>query len=175
MKKVKTLSTIALIVLLPYLILYPYEVLSFQARMAFLEPGLWESHRWASPGTEIAGITKAVYFSIWVIPAIFGLGAILAALSIAWLFRSGIIFDDKVAKRILQLGQCTALSPLLVMAAGSVSPMIVSWHNPNGPMDLRLWYSAPNLSLLLCGLAFLLMGAVLREGIIMARENEAFV
>jgi hypothetical protein len=175
MRKIRTLSTIALVVLAPYLIFYPYEALDYQARMAFLEPGLWEAHRWVMPETKVAPSTKAVYFLIWLVPTAFGLGAILTALSIAQLFRTGIIFDDIVAKRILQLGRCTVASPFTAMLAGSVTPVLISWHNSDGPMALRFWYSAPNLSLVLCGLAFILMGAVLREGIIMARENEAFV
>jgi hypothetical protein len=175
MHKLKSLTTIAMIVLTPYLIFYPYEALEFQARMVLLEPGLWESHRWVTEGTQITWGIKAVYLVIWIIPTAFGVGAILAAFSIARLFRAGTIFDDIVARRILLLGQCTTISPLLAMGAGSITPMVISWHNPDGAMALRFWYSAPNLSLVLCGLAFILMGAVLREGMTIARENEAFI
>ena len=175
MDKVRSLSLVALIVLVPYIFAYPYFALDFQFRMAFLDSGLWAGHRWVEPGTQIATITKVVYFFIWCVPTALGVGALLTAIMIAICFRSGLIFDEKVALLIMRLGWFTAGSAAFTIAAGCVTPMIISWHNANEVLGLRFWVSVPNAGLVLCGLAFLLMGAVLREGIALAKENEAFV
>lgn len=175
MKKIRTLSLIAMVILAPYLIAYPYFALEFQLQMVFLNPGLWETHRWVSEGAVIATTTRAVYFLMWLVPTILGVGAILTALSIARLFYAGTIFADRVALKVMRLGQYTASSAFLTILAGCATPKVISWHNVDGPLDFRLWISVPNAGLVLCGLAFLLMGAVLREGIALAKENEAFV
>lgn len=101
--------------------------------------------------------------------------ALFWALRLIWYFRQGKVFDERVARAIMWLGRCTAASSTIHILAACVSPKIVSWHNPSGPLPLRLWLGTEHVSLVLCGLAFMLMGYVLREAIKVARENESFV
>jgi hypothetical protein len=143
--------------------------------MSFLDPQRWLNSSWVEYGAEIAPLTRAVYFSVWFPALLAGIFALLAAGRVAWLFRSGAVFDDRVARGIMWLGLFTIASSAIHIFAACVSPMIVSWHNPSGPLPMRWWYSSSHLSLIFCGLAFLLMGAVMREAIKMARENEEFI
>ncbi len=175
MQKIKSMATIAFVVLLPYLVYYPYEALNWQLNMAFLDPSEWQEHRWAHSDVEIAAMTRAVFFAIWCSAVIWGTAGLLWACRVIWLFWRGAVFDLRVAKAILWLGRCIVAGNVTHIAAACVSPMIVSWHNPEGPLPLRFWYSSTHLGLILCGLAFVLMGAVMREAIRIARENEEFV
>ena len=175
MDKIRRMANIALLIIFPFLFYYPYKVLSWQLDMAFLKPEQWLSSGWVEAGAVISPLTRVVYFSIWVSALIAGMCALFCALRIIWFFREGIVFEDRVARAIGWLGRCTVASSSIHIFAACLSPMIVSWHNPSGPLPLRLWLSTSHLSLMLCGLAFMLMGYVLREGIKVARENESFV
>lgn len=175
MTKIRNMSTLALILILLFLIYYPYKALEWQLNMAFLYPDLWLNDGWAEYGAVIAPFTRVVFFWVWFPTLLAGVLALLAAGRIAWLFRLGVIFDDRIASAIMWLGRFTVASSGIHILAACVSPMIVSWHNPSGSLPLRFWYSSPHLSLIFCGLAFLLMGAVMREAIKVALDNEGFV
>jgi len=175
LNKIKTMSTAALIVLVPFLIYYPWNALDWQLRMAFLEPDRWLNSGWSDADAVIAPLTRVAYFAMWSPAVVAGVIGCLAGLRVAWLFRQGIIFDTRVAQSFLWLGRATAASSIIHIAAACLSPMVVSWHNADGPLPLRFWYSSPHLSLILCGLAFILMGAVMREAIAISDENRTFV
>lgn len=53
--------------------------------------------------------------------------------------------------------------------------MIRSWHNTEGALPLRFWYTTELGGLILCGLAFLMVAAIMRESIRISRENEGFI
>lgn len=175
MKKIRILATIAICVIVPYLVYYPYKAFSWQLNMAFWEPESWFRSGWAEPGVVISPVTRWVYFAMWA-PAVFaGIAALLTALRIAAGFRRGQVFETRVANRILWLGRFSVASSGIHILAACFSPMVVSWHNAAGPMPIRLWLSTAHLSLILCGLAFMLFGAVMREAIEIAEDNRKYV
>ena len=175
MNRIKSMSAIAFCVLLPYLVYYPYEALNWQLQLAFLDPDRWQHHQWAHSDVQIAVLTRVAFFAVWFPAVVWGVAALLWAGRVIWLFWRGIVFDQRVAKGILWLGRCLVGSNVTHILAACLSPMIISWHNPEGPMPLRFWYSSTHLGLILCGLGFVLFGAVMREAIRIARENEEFV
>jgi putative flippase GtrA len=175
MTKIRYMSTFALILILPFLIYYPYEAFGWQLDMAFLDPQRWLNSGWVEQGAEVALLTRVVYFLVWSPAVIAGILALLAAARVAWLFRRGTVFDDRVAGGIMWVGRFTMASSGIHILAACLSPMIVSWHNPSGPLPLRFWFSSAHCSLIFCGMAFLLLGAVMREAIKVAHENEEFV
>lgn len=175
MQKIRTMSTVALCVIVPFLLYYPWRALDWQVRMAFLEPERWLRSGWADSDAVIAPFTRVVYFAVWSPAVLAGVIGLLAGIRIAVLFRQGIVFDNRVAKAILWLGRATVASSTIHIFAACVSPMIVSWHNAAGALPVRFWYSSPHLSLVLCGLAFMLMGAVMREAIAIEEDNRKYV
>lgn len=175
MEKIRSLALVAILVILPFLIYYPYKAFSWQLKMAFFEPERWFRSGWADADAVISPLTRLVYFAMWSPAVIAGIAALLFGLRIAVLFRRGVIFDPRVATAILRMGWCTVVSNLIHISAACSSPMVVSWHNAAGPLPLRLWLSTPHVSLILCGLAFVLMGAVLREAIRIDQDNRMYV
>ena len=176
MKRIRLMSTVAMVIMLPMLIYYPYEGLSWNLELSFLDWGKWtRNDAWVSRDAEIPLSTRIVFFTVWLIPVLLGWCAYLIGFSLLILLRRGVIFDTRVAGRLTWMGTMIFLSSTLSLAAGAVSPMIRSWHNPDGPLPLRFWYSSGNLGLVFSGLAFLFLGLVLREAIRISRENEAFV
>ena len=176
MKRIRNLSTVAMIVMLPMLIYYPYEALSWNLELSFLDLGKWtRNDSWVHPDAQIAMGTRVVFFSIWAIPVLLGVLGYLSGFSALLLLRRGIVFDQRVARGLTRMGIFVFLSSALSLVAGAVSPMIRSWHNPDGPLPLRFWYDSGNFGLAFCGLAFLFLGLVMQEAIRIARENEEFV
>ncbi|MEO0389785.1 MAG: hypothetical protein AAF218_02470, partial [Pseudomonadota bacterium] len=174
MPRIQQMSVIALIFLLPYCVAYPWVSLDWPLKMAFLDPDIWPNHRWVAPDAPDILVTRVVYFAAWLPCAIAGQAALIIAALIAHDFYRGRVFDSRVAQRIYWVGACTAASAGFAIAAGCVSPMIVSWHNPDGPLPLRLWYTVNHIGLIFCGLAFMVLGAVLREAIRIEIENREF-
>lgn len=176
MPRTKFLSTIALIVMLPLMLYYPYHGLAWNLEISFLDMGKWtRNSTWVHPDADIAMSTRIVFFTFWLLPTVFGLLGYITGFRALLLFRQGAVFDPRVADRLYWLGIFVATSSALALLAGAVSPMIRSWHNPDGPLPLRFWYSSGNIGLVFCGLAFVFLGLVLHEAIKLARENEAFV
>ncbi|MGC1506631.1 MAG: DUF2975 domain-containing protein [Sulfitobacter sp.] len=176
MKRIRNMSTVAMVCLLPMLIYYPYEAISWQLELSFLDPGKWtRNSSWVHPYAEIAMGTRLVFFVVWFVPTLFGVAAYATGFSMLWLLHRGVVFDARIAQRLRWMGLFIAASASLALAAGAVSPMIRSWHNPDGPLPLRFWYDSGNLGMVFCGLAFFFLGLVMREAIRIARENEAFV
>lgn len=175
MQRIRTLALVAVAVICPFLIYYPYKAFSWQLNMAFLEPERWLRSGWADADAVIAPLTRVIYFAMWSPATLAGIAALLFGLRTAILFRRGVIFDPRVAAAIMRLGWCTAASSTIHIIAACFSPMVVSWHNASGPMSVRLWLSTSHVSLILCGLAFVLMGAVLREAIKLDEDNRMYV
>ncbi len=176
MNPIKRLSTIAMICLLPMLIYYPYEAIGWQLELSFLDWGKWtRNDNWVYPYAEIALSTRIVFFLVWFIPTLFGFAAYSTGFSMLWLLHGGVVFDPRIATRLRWMGLLITASAGLSLVAGAVSPMIRSWHNPDGPLPLRFWYDSGNIGMVFCGLGFFFLGLVMREAIRMARENEEFV
>jgi hypothetical protein len=176
MNKIKFLSVVGLICILPMLVYYPYEAISWQLEISFLDWDRWSrGSAWVDEGAQIPLSTRIVFFVIWFVPTVFGWLAYVAGASLLWLLRAGVVFDHRIAQRLVWMGVLSASSASGSMLAGAVSPMVRSWHNAAGPLPLRFWYSSGNIGLAFSGLAFLFLGLVLHEAIKIARENEEFV
>lgn len=171
MERIKLVATLLLIPVAIYGIVYPYEAMLWNWSNSFHDP--WQDG-WRDPSAVISPATRAVFFFVWFLPLLAGVVAVFFALRLLWLMRQGVLFDGRVAKGIMGLGISITLSNALHLAAAAVSPMIKSWHNPEGPLPLRFWYSSSHIALLLYGLAFVLMGWVMYEAIKLKRDNEAF-
>jgi len=176
MNKIRRLSTVALVCILPMLIYYPYEALSWNLDLSFLDWGRWtRNDRWVDPSAEIALSTRIVFFCVWLVPTVLGWLAYATGASMLWLLRGGTVFDFRIANRLVWVGLLIFGSATTSLVAGAVSPMIRSWHNAGGHLPLRFWYDSGNIGLAFSGLAFFFLGLVMREAIRIARENEEFV
>lgn len=176
MERIRTLSTIALIVMLPIMLYYPYESLSWNLELSFLDPDRWtRNDTWVDPDAQIAMSTRTVFFILWLLPTVAGTLSYIMAFSMLLLLRRGVIFDMRIAKRLTWMGLFTSFSGFWSIFAGSISPVIRSWHNADGPLPYRYWLDTANLGFGFCGLAFLFLGLVMYEAIKIARENEEFV
>ncbi|KIN64570.1 DUF2975 domain containing protein [Sulfitobacter noctilucicola] len=176
MHRIRNLSTLAMIILVPMLVYYPYEALSWNLELSFLDWGKWtRNDNWVHPDAEIALPTRIVFFTVWLIPTVLGWLAYATGFSILWLLRNGTVFDVRIATRLKWMGGLIFGSSTAALVAGAVSPMVRSWHNPDGPLPLRFWYESTNIGMTFCGLGFLFLGIVMHEAIRIARENEEFV
>ena len=176
MKRIRTLSLIAMVVMLPILIYYPYEGLAWNLELSFLDMGKWKRNsNWVHPEAQIAMTTRIVFFTLWALPYVVGWFRYASGFWALMLLRQGIVFDDRIANRLTWMGILGFISAVSALFAGAASPMVRSWHNPDGPLPLRFWYDSGNIGLGFSALAFLFLGLVMREAIKIARENEEFV
>lgn len=168
----------ALGLLLPYsavLFSYPYLSLDWLLRVCFWEPATWHEDIWVHPEAVISLTTRWFFFGVWLPVVLFGLWCLFSGGRLLWLLQKGVVFDARVAQLLMSLGSGLIANALCTMLAGSLSPMIRSWHNPEGALPLRFWYTTELGGLILCGLAFLMVAAIMRESIRISRENEGFI
>ncbi|UWR23600.1 hypothetical protein [Sulfitobacter sp. S190] len=176
MRRIRFLSHLAMLLVLPMLVIYPYHELAWLYDLVWRDPQAWTRNDiWVDPQADIAFGTRVVFTAVWSLPVMLGIAAYLTALGILWLLRAGVVFDPKIAHRIVWMGAFTVASSLCALLAGALSPMIRSWHNAEGPLGLRFWYDGGNIGLAFSGICFVFFGVVMREAIRIARENEAFV
>lgn len=176
MLRINVLATVGMIAMIPMLVYYPYHALAWNLELSFLDPDRWtRNSAWVHPDAVIATSTRTVFFLLWAIPTLFGWLAYLTGFTMLWRLRRGLVFDEAIARSLTWMGGLIFLSSAGALFAGAVSPMVRSWHNPEGPLPLRFWYDSGNLGMIFCGLAFLFLGIVVHEAIRIARENEAFV
>ncbi|QUJ75128.1 DUF2975 domain-containing protein [Sulfitobacter albidus] len=176
MGAIKRMSLVGMVVLVPMLIYYPIREFGWLLELSFLDPFAWtRDDAWVDPTAQIAMGTRIAFFVVWMLPILIGWLAYLAAFSVLTLLWRGIVFDERIARRLQWMGWGTIASAVLMLVAGSLSPMIRSWHNADGPLPLRLWMDVDKLALGFSGLAFLFFGLVMQHAIRIARENEEFV
>lgn len=176
MHRIRRLATIAMIVMLPMMLYYPYHALSWNLEVSFLDPGKWtRNDRWVDRDAQIAMTTRIVFFTMWAVPVVLGFLGYVAGFWALILLRQGIVFDTRISRRLSVMGIMIFSSSTLALLAGALSPMVRSWHNADGPLLLRFWYSSGDVGLAFCGLAFLFLGLVMREAIRIARENEELI
>jgi|TARA_B110000908_G_scaffold137892_1_gene163758 hypothetical protein len=176
MRRIRKLSTIAIIVMLPMMFYYPYHALSWSLELSFLDMGKWtRNDRWVDRDAQIAMTTRIVFFTMWAVPVVLGFVGYVAGFWALLFLRKGIVFDVRISRRLTIMGLMIFSSSTLALLAGALSPMVRSWHNADGPLPLRFWYNSGNIGLAFCGLAFLFLGLVMREAIRIARENEEFI
>lgn len=175
MEKIKRLCTIALIFVIPAMSYAVYSGVSWALNAAVLQPQRWLNDGWVHPHAVIAPATRGVFLVLWLLPPLLGLLSYVSAVRVLLLARLGVLFDLRTAAAIFWTGFWLALSAGAKILAASLSPMIKSWHNPEGPLALRFWYRSEDCALVFCGLGFILLGMILRQAITLARENEAFV
>lgn len=175
MQRIRFLCNIAILALIPMALYYGYDSLSWALNEALLKPERWLTDGWVNPEAKIAPLTRWIFLIFWIVPTVFGLLSIYFAMRLALLVRCGVLFDLRVARWVVLVGVNVAASGAAKIIAACVSPMIKSWHNPDGRLPFRFWFGSEEFGLIFCGLGFVLMGLVLREAIRLARENEAFV
>jgi hypothetical protein len=142
---------------------------------ALLSPDRWQNDDWAHPDAQIALITRLVYLAVWLTPIAFGLLAVGTATSMMGLVQRGVLFDTRIANRFRLIGFATAASGAADLVANFLNPMIISWHNPDGPLPPTFYFNSESAGLILCGGGFYLVGWIMGEAIAIARDNEGFV
>ena len=141
MERIRSLSSLAMIIMLPMMIYYPYEALSWNLQLSFLDWGRWaRDNSWVHPFAEIPLSTRILFFTIWAIPVLLGVIGYLAGFAALILLRRGVVFDQQIAWRITLMGSMIFSSSALALLAGAVSPMtrwrpLAACANPNAVFD----------------------------------------
>ena len=91
------------------------------------------------------------------------------------LVQRGVLFDTRIANRFRLIGFATAASGAADLVANFFNPMIISWHNPDGPLHPTFFFNSESAGLILCGGGFYLVGWIMGEAIAIARDNEGFI
>ncbi len=171
--RIQKYSIVLMALIACYTIYYPYSSLSWLVDFSFLQPERMEKNNWT--GGLVDTQIRVTYFLMWLVPVLAGIYACLAGMFVADLCRKGLYFSEKVAKGIIHLGISIMVSLLSDTLATSFTPKVLSWLNPVEKAGLRFRFDYADTGLILCGFAFCIMGLVMREAVLIAKENDGFV
>ena len=175
MQRIQRMATALLPVMGVFCLFYVFVTAQNTLDFAILSPERWYESRFAHPAAQIAQQTRIVYAVIWLLPVAAGLAAVFMAMHVLNLVRQGVLFDERIARGFRFAGIGTALSGGLDHLAHFLSPLIISWHNPDGGLPARFYFNSDSGGLILCGAMFWLVGWIMREAIRIARDNEGFI
>jgi len=136
------------------------------------EPTLWSA---VSAGVEATETQRAAFVALASLPILCGVITIYWAFQKIWCFWRGIVFHLCVAHATLRTGQFLAASGFLKLLLPALAPLLIFGRQPNGLPGPQEVFSNAHFALMLAGLGFVMMGAVMREAIALARENEGFI
>jgi NADH:ubiquinone oxidoreductase subunit 5 (subunit L)/multisubunit Na+/H+ antiporter MnhA subunit len=175
---VQKTATLLLPVLVLFAVLYVVHVAGDTIRFAFLDPDRWHQSEPVHPDAPAPWTLRMVYTFVSLLPVAFGLFAIHAALRMVVLIRGGVLFDDRISRRLRQVGIGTGGSGGADFAANLVSPTILSWANPAKPAgpDRVTWYfDSEPAGLIVCGFGFCMIGWIVSEARKLSDDNEGFI
>ncbi len=175
MKKIQGTAAFLIPVLLVFALLYVVFTAGSTLSFALLDSDKWFESPWVDPSAPAPVWQRSVYAVVWLLPVIFGLFAVYAALRAVILIRAGILFDNRVSLRLRQAGLGTSGSGLTDFLATLMSPPLLSWTNPDGPAPIRWYFDSEPAGLIVCGGGFYLIGWIMAEAQRLADENEGFV
>jgi hypothetical protein len=175
MQKVQRTATLLLPVLVLFAGLYVVHVAGDTIRFAFLDPDLWHQSELVHPDAPAPWTLRMVYTLVWLLPVAFGLFGIHAALRMVMLIRGGVLFDDRISRRLRQVGIGTGGSGGADFAANLVSPTILSWANPAGPDRVTWYFDSEPAGLVVCGFGFYMIGWIVSEARKLSDDNEGFI
>lgn len=175
MQKIQRTATAMIPILLVFAALYVVFTAGEDVKFAFLDRDLWYNSRWVDPASPAPNWQRAVYLAIWLFPVALGLFAVYCALRLVLLIRQGILFDARVSRLLRLAGLGTSGSGLADMIANLITPQVMSWTNPDGPVPFHWFFDSEAAGLIVCGGGFYLIGWILTEARRLADENEGFV
>jgi len=101
--------------------------------------------------------------------------ALGCALCLLNLFRQGVVFDLRAVRFIVWLGVALVGVCIVDTFVPMLEyPLFTRW-NADGFQTVGYIYDAGDITIGLAGMGFVLFGWIMREAILIARENEAFV
>ena len=135
----------------------------------------WSKWPFVDDGIEITSMMRAaaltMYIPIFLI-AFFSIGTAMMTLNF---FRQGRFFDTQAARYLILTG-CSLIAIGIADTLMAMFELVfyTQW-NAEGPVAPRYVYDAGDITIALAGIGFLLFGGIMREAVLLARENEAYV
>jgi hypothetical protein len=175
MDRIKRTAAILQPMLVIFAVLYIWLSAGGTLDYALLSPQLWMDSYWVHPDAQIATTTRVVYLIMWLLPVVFGLLATAVAIALLRLVQRGVLFDTRIAARFRLVGFSVAASGATDLWAEFWTPVVMSWHNPDGLMPPSSYFDSVAAGNFLLGGGFYLVGWIMAEAITVARDNEGFI
>lgn len=175
MQRIQRTATAMVPLLWVFAVLYVYFTAGGDLRWAFLDRELWYQSYWVHPEAPSPNGQRALYLAIWMLPIAFGLFAVACALRLLRRIQQGTLFDADISRWLRLLGIGTSGSGVADFVGNLVTPQVMSWNNPDGPVPFQWYFDSEPAGLIVCGGGFYLIGWIMAEACRIADENEGFI
>ncbi|MEM8651970.1 MAG: hypothetical protein AAGF54_15650 [Pseudomonadota bacterium] len=174
-RSIVVFSTLCMVALAAFMILYPYKVLNELIPFAFTQPDLWENHWLVKYEGEIPFILRFGYFVLWLVPVVATVCMTAIAMHFFYLFRQGVYFDFRIVRDIQLLGICAVISGIGVLSGYSFTNWLISYMNTEDRWHIQFGYDPTEVSLILTGTGLYLGGWIIKSLALQDQENKGFV
>lgn len=175
MQKIQITATLLVPILIVFAVLYVIFTVGGDLQFTFLNRDLWYESDWVDWESPAPNWQRATFLIMWLIPVGLGLLAVYFALRLVLRIRRGILFDAEVGRLLRLVGLGTSGSGLTDFMATLVTPQVLSWTNPDGPVPFEWYFDSEPAGLVVCGGGYYLIGWILAEARRLADENEGFI
>jgi len=172
--RIRVFSTVLLVLIGLYGIFWYAEYSSRVIPHVFLND--WSTYGWADDSLKTTLGMRLTAFMIYLPFYLVSAIQFTSAFLLLNCYRKLIIFDLRPARYLMVLGVSLALVLPMDGLIVAYEPVFFSqWNTLQPRLSPQFEYDAGDFSIAFAGLGFLLIGWITREGLLLRRENEAFV
>jgi hypothetical protein len=171
---VRFLSGLLVLLLLPFAVYNSYVGITWAYEHAFVNLSHWARDGWARADAEITLPMQITYFTVWVLPPLFGLITIIGAIVTFYTIARGQVFSPRIGKAVRWLGAGVFLSAAAQLFGWGMSPVVTSWSNADGVQGFRFVYDSAQIGLMFCGLSFWIIGHIMYLAVSVTYETGKF-
>ena len=161
MTPVRMVSGFLALMLLPFALYNSYVGVFWAYEHAFLDLNHWVRNLWTRRDAEITFAMQVAYFSVWILPPLFGLITMIGAFVTFYTIASGQLFSPRIGKAVRWLGVGVFLSGAAQLFGWGITPILSSWNNADGVQAFRFVYDAAQIGLMFCGVSFWIIGHIM--------------
>jgi len=181
-RRLRLVATLLLIATVLFTILWSWLLLRWVVPQVFGDL-IYENY-FVEEGAQVTIMMRAIYGSLWFITIGAGLVGAGFAVQMLWRVRAGEYFTERTALSIKRFGLALVAAMICdtVLAAFGHSvltwgnaPLVVGAEGSIGYVPPTYYYDSGDITVLLCGIGFFLIGWILQEGGRIETENRGFV
>jgi hypothetical protein len=158
-----------------YLVYYTYHSFRRAIRFCFSEPDRWTNLRIVDADAVIATGTRYTYFGLWTAAIVFSMAGIIAGLYLLNRVRIGFFFDEVSSRSIQIFGAITVVAMVVDTIFGAFDLYLLTLHNAEDRYPIQYLYDPSDLKTALLASVMFVFGWVMREAVLIERENKGYV
>lgn len=181
-RRLRRVATLLQYAVLAFVTFWSYLLLDWAIPVIFTDA--IHTHRFVETGAEVTVLMRVIYGGLWLSVLVAGWVGAAFAVRMSRQIRAGHYFTDKTARDIKWLGLSLVAAMICDTILAAFGHSVLTWGNapkvPGLPGSIgyvppSYYFDSGDITVMLCGIGFFLVGWLLQEGGRIEAENRGFV